>query len=159
MTMKCLRSLVLLLCLAPFWLAAGPAHASQTSVSAKPVQAKEKTAVSAKPPRKQASTPRKASTKAASKRKAASKAVAKPLPQPRLDLSLPADLVEKLEPGVDKAPLARKPVLPAMFDEKPSTDTSFQLNGRLISNEMDLQLRNDSRRDVEGAAIDFQFKQ
>lgn len=159
MTMKCLRSLVLLMCLAPL-LAAGPAHASQASVPARPVQAKEKSEASAKPTRKQASTPRKASTrKAASKRKAVSRSVAKPLPKPKLDLSLPADLVEKLEPGVDKAPLARKPVLPAMFDEKPATDTSFQLNGRLISNEMDLQLRNDSRRDVEGAAIDFQFRQ
>ena len=158
MTMKYLRSLVLLMCLAPL-LAAGMAHAAQASVPARPAQVKEKAAASAKSPRKQASTPRKASTKAANKRKAASKAVAKPLPKPKLDLSLPTELVEKLEPGVDKAPLARKPVLPAMFDEKPATDTSFQLNGRLISNEMDLQLRNDSRRDVEGAAIDFQFRQ
>ena len=159
MTMKYLRSLVLLMCLAPL-LAAGPVHASQASVPAKPALAKEKTAASAKPARKQASTSRKASARAAaSKRKAASKAVAKPLPKPKLDLSLPTELVDKLEPSVDKAPLARKPVLPAMFNEKPATDTSFQLNGRLISNEMDLQLRNDSRRDVEGAAIDFQFKQ
>jgi len=29
----------------------------------------------------------------------------------------------------------------------------------LISNEMQLQMRNDSRRDVEGAAIDFEFRQ
>ena len=46
-----------------------------------------------------------------------------------------------------------------MFSEKPVTDESpFQLNGRLINNEMQLQLRNDSRRDVEGAAIEFEFR-
>lgn len=54
----------------------------------------------------------------------------------------------------------RKPLLPPMFTEKPEADDSpFQLNGRLISNEMQLQLRNDSRRDVEGAAIDFEYRQ
>ena len=35
----------------------------------------------------------------------------------------------------------------------------FQLNGRLLSNEMQLQLRNEERREVEGAALDFEFKQ
>ena len=47
-----------------------------------------------------------------------------------------------------------------MFRDKPEADDSpFQLNGRLINNEMQLQLRNDSRREVEGAAIDFEFRQ
>jgi hypothetical protein len=47
-----------------------------------------------------------------------------------------------------------------MFTEKPETnDSPFQLNGRLINNEMQLQLRNDSRREVEGAAIDFEYRQ
>ena len=54
----------------------------------------------------------------------------------------------------------RKPLLPSMFPQKPvSDDSPFQLNGRLINNEMQLQLRNDSRHDVEGAAIDFEFRQ
>lgn len=131
--MKCLRSLVLLVCLVPFCVVSGPVHGSQASTGGTPAVSK------AKP--------------------AASKAVSKALPTPTLDLSLPANLVDKLEPEVDDAPLARKPVLPAMFTESPSTDSPFQLNGRLISNEMDLQLRNDSRRDVEGAAIDFEFRQ
>ncbi|CAG8870937.1 hypothetical protein PS627_04206 [Pseudomonas fluorescens] len=112
------------------------------------------------PVRQQASSSRNLPAKpVAHKRKAVPKAASKPLPKPKLDLSLPTNLVDKLEPDVDDAPLARKPVLPAMFTEKPATDTPFQLNGRLISNEMDLQLRNDSRRDVEGAAIDFEFRQ
>ncbi|MNG25605.1 hypothetical protein D3C84_1104860 [compost metagenome] len=50
-------------------------------------------------------------------------------------------------------------MLPYLFGEKPPSDSPFQLNGRLISNEMQLQLRNESRKDVEGAAIEFEFKQ
>ena len=92
--------------------------------------------------------------------KQVSKAVAKPLPKPNLDLSLPVEMVNDLEPNVGSSATRRKPLLPAMFTEKPQGDESpFQLNGRLISNEMQLQLRNDSRREVEGAAIDFQFRQ
>lgn len=82
-----------------------------------------------------------------------SKEVAKPLPKAKLDLSLPADMVDDLEPNVGSpSPIQRrKPLLPPMFTEKPeASDSPFQLNGRLISNEMQLQLRNDSRRDVEG---------
>ncbi|HKS11834.1 MAG TPA: hypothetical protein VJS90_02230 [Pseudomonas sp.] len=158
--MKCLRSLVLLVCMAPFWCAAGPAHASQSSSADKPAARHEKSGSAASAPRKQASAPRKAPAKVSrSKRKASATPASKPLPKAKLDLSLPASMVNKLEPEVDTAPLARKPVLPAMFTEKPAPDTPFQLNGRLISNEMDLQLRNDSRRDVEGAAIDFEFRQ
>ncbi len=88
-----------------------------------------------------------------------SKAVATPVPKPRLDLSLPVELVDELEPEVgDNAP-RRKNLLPSMFSQEPGADSSFQLNGRLISNEMQLQLRNDSQREVEGAAIEFQFRQ
>ncbi|MEG2797966.1 MAG: translation initiation factor 2, partial [Pseudomonas sp.] len=51
------------------------------------------------------------------------------------------------------------PLLPPMFGEKPTDNSAFQINGRLLSNEMKLQLRNEERRDVEGAALDFEFKQ
>lgn len=94
--------------------------------------------------------------------KPVSKAVAKPLPKAKLDLSLPVDMVNSLEPNVGTpSPIQRrKPLLPPMFTEKPETnDSPFQLNGRLINNEMQLQLRNDSRHDVEGAAIDFEYRQ
>ncbi len=94
--------------------------------------------------------------------KPVSKAVAKPLPKAKLDLSLPVDMVNTLEPDVGTpSPIQRrKPLLPPMFTEKPETnDSPFQLNGRLINNEMQLQLRNDSRHDVEGAAIDFEYRQ
>ncbi|SDT42230.1 hypothetical protein SAMN05216598_5625 [Pseudomonas asplenii] len=81
------------------------------------------------------------------------------LPPAKLDLSLPQELVNKMQP-VGKVPLSKsRPLLPQMFVEKPASQTPFQLNGRLLSNEMDLQLRNESRREVEGAALDFEFKQ
>jgi hypothetical protein len=44
-----------------------------------------------------------------------------------------------------------------MFGDKASS-SPFQLNGRLLNNEMQLQRRNEERRDVEGAALDFEFK-
>lgn len=101
---------------------------------------------------------------AAQKRKArqASKEVKETrLAPPRLDLSLPPELVQELEPPAKVIPARRKPILPPMFDTDASSSDSgpFELNGRLLSNEMQLQMRNDSRRDVEGAALDFKFKQ
>lgn len=151
--MKLLRSLALIVCLVPLYLPAGVAEAAQPAV-----QAQDK---AAKPAPKQPGKPAKpAKSKAKPAHKPVSKAVRQPLPKAKLDLSLPADMVNELEPNVGSTPPRRKPLLPAMFTEKPETDDSpFQLNGRLISNEMQLQLRNDSRRDVEGAAIEFQFRQ
>ncbi|WDY56370.1 hypothetical protein [Pseudomonas sp. PSKL.D1] len=141
--MTLLRCFAFSLCLAPFCMLGAAAHAAQ------PVghdQAAHKAPV--KP------------AKAKPARKPVSKAVTQPLPKAHLDLSLPVDMVKNLEPDVGSSATRRKPLLPAMFTEKPQTDDSpFQLNGRLISNEMQLQLRNDSRRDVEGAAIEFEFRQ
>ncbi|WP_095196545.1 translation initiation factor 2 [Pseudomonas sp. Irchel 3A7] len=91
----------------------------------------------------------------AAKSKPASEVVKTQLPSADLDLSLPEDMVEELKP-VGTVPLPkREPVLPQMFGDKSS---QFQLNGRLISNEMQLQLRNEERREVEGAALEFEFK-
>lgn len=79
----------------------------------------------------------------------------------KLDLSLPQELVRELEPPANVISARRKPLLPPMFGDKGRTDESgsFELGGRLISNEMQLQMRNDNRRDVDGAALDFKFKQ
>ena len=91
----------------------------------------------------------------ASKTKPASEVAKTQLPSANLDLSLPKDMVEELDP-VGTVPLPkREPVLPQMFGDKSS---QFQLNGRLISNEMQLQLRNEERHEVEGAALEFEFK-
>ncbi|MCV4267871.1 translation initiation factor 2 [Pseudomonas capsici] len=83
------------------------------------------------------------------------------LPQPKLDLSLPPEMVKELSPPANIITAKRKPLLPQMFGNKGSSSdpSPFELNGRLLSNEMQLQMRNESRRDIEGAALDFKFKQ
>ncbi|MBT9239186.1 hypothetical protein KKQ11_25505 [Pseudomonas sp. MG-2] len=163
--MNALRRFALILCLVPLCSLAGVAQAAQPAgqaQAAKPVQkAKPAQKAAARPAHKQAAK-KTGSSKARAARKPVSKEIAQPLPKAKLDLSLPAGMVDNLEPNVGSpSPIQRrKPLLPPMFTEKPETsDSPFQLNGRLISNEMQLQLRNDSRRDVEGAAIDFEYRQ
>jgi hypothetical protein len=89
------------------------------------------------------------------------------IPKASLDLSLPPEMVKQMTPPpnvitavpTSKVPAAgAKPLLPKMFPDT-SSDPDFQLQGRLLSNEMQLQLRNEARKDVEGAAVDFTFKQ
>lgn len=86
------------------------------------------------------------------------------LPQPNLDLSLPADMVKEMvsvgKVGAGKVgATVNTPLLPAMFsDKKTAPESPFQLNGRLLNNAMNLQLRDENRRQVEGAALDFEFK-
>ena len=112
------------------------------------------TAKAGKPVVKKAPVRKKPAAKSKSRKTA--EVIATPVPQPKLDLSLPKDMVEELKPPGTVILPKREPILPQMFGEK---DNGFQLNGRLLSNEMELQLRNEARRDVEGAALDFEFKQ
>ena len=122
-----------------------------TSTAKTPSAAKK--AVPAKKPQQKAVKKR---SPVASKSKPASEVAKTKLPPARLDLSLPKDMVQELKPkGTVELP-KREPILPQFFGEK---NSGFQLNGRLLSNEMQLQLRNEERRDVEGAALDFEFKQ
>lgn len=103
----------------------------------------------------------------ASKTKSASQVVKETkLNKVPLDLSLPPEMVKQLTPPSNvitsaskaKAPsTGAKPLLPKMFPDA-NADPDFQMQGRLLSNEMDLQLRNEARKDVEGAALDFTFK-
>ncbi|MFJ2692517.1 translation initiation factor 2 [Pseudomonas sp. NPDC087336] len=135
--------------------------ASVQPASVKAESAQEKPAASAAKatPKKTAPVKKPAAVKKrapiASKSKPASEVVKTPVPSADLDLSLPKDMVEELKP-VGTVPLPkREPVLPQMFGDKSS---QFQLNGRLINNEMQLQMRNEERREVEGAALEFEFK-
>ncbi|EXF96044.1 translation initiation factor 2 [Pseudomonas fluorescens HK44] len=114
----------------------------------------KKTKVAKKP------TPPKKRPPVASKSKSASEVVRTTyLPPATLDLSLPSDMVKQLQP-VGTVPLVKHaPLLPPMFGEKTRDDSPFQLNGRLLSNEMQLQMRKEEHREVEGAALEFQFKQ
>ena len=95
----------------------------------------------------------------ASKSKSAHEVAQTKLPPAQLDLSLPSDMVRLLQPIGTMPKPKSVPLLPPLFGEKPTDNSAFQINGRLLSNEMKLQLRNDERRDVEGAALDFEFKQ
>ncbi|KAF0863770.1 translation initiation factor 2 [Pseudomonas sp. LD120] len=134
--------------------AAATSHPSKstTAKKASASQAKVATRVTkAKPASKK--------TPATVKSKWAYQDIKTPLVSPKLDLSLPPEMVKHLQP-IGSVPLPkREPLLPQMFGDKPKESSPFQLNGRLLSNEMQLQLRNEERRDVEGAALDFEFKQ
>ncbi|AIR90342.1 hypothetical protein [Pseudomonas cremoricolorata] len=161
--MKTLRCIALLVGFSAFSSLAGLVQAAQPSdrgsaaVQSAPAtgMSKAKPAASAKTPARKSNSSRKPVAK-----KPVSKAVTQPVPATKIDLSLPKDMVKDLKPELDSSPVAHTPLLPAMFPDTPGgSDSNFQLNGRLISNEMQLQLRNESRRDLEGAAIEFEFKQ
>ncbi|GGK46428.1 hypothetical protein GCM10009103_46170 [Pseudomonas koreensis] len=127
---------------------ASKATASQKTVAGKQTQDK-------KSPQKKAASVKKRPP-VASKSKPASEVVKTKLPPAKLDLSLPKDMVQQLKPAGTVPMPKHDAILPQMFGEK---NSGFQLNGRLLSNEMQLQLRNEERREVEGAALDFEFKQ
>jgi len=134
--------------------AAGAAHATKAAPAKKAPASKAKPSASAS---KSKSAAKKAPAKP--KSKWAYQDIKTPLPSAKVDLSLPPEMVKHLQP-VGSVPLPkREPLLPQMFGEKPKESSPFQLNGRLLSNEMQLQLRNEERRDIEGAALDFEFKQ
>ncbi len=128
----------------------------------KPAKATASSSKAAAPAKKTAAKAAPAKKPVASKTKARkdTDAVAADLPKAKLDLSLPKAMVNNLEPAKKTeaaAPPREKSLLPSYFDEKKTED--FQLNGRLLSNELQLQRRNDNNREVEGAALDFEFKQ
>lgn len=133
---------------------AAPVQPASTSAQTQSVHSQAKSSVSEK------STPVKKREPIASKSKPAHEIAKKPLPAAKLDLRLPPEMVKQLRPlGTVPMP-AHKPLLPNMFGEKSVEESPFQLNGRLLSNEMDLQLRNEYRHnEIEGAALDFEFKQ
>lgn len=120
--------------------------------------AAKKATTAAKPAVKKAA-PVKKRPPIASKSKSAREVARTQLKSAKLDLSLPPELVKELTPKGAMPLPKHEPLLPPMFGEKPAPASPFQLNGRLLSNEMNLQLRNESRQDIEGAAIDFEFKQ
>ena len=128
-------------------------HAQQKSPAKKSAPAKTAPVV-----KKKAATVKKRAP-VASKSKAAREVAQTQLPPAHLDLSLPSDMVRHLQPIGTMPKPKSVPLLPPMFGEKPTDNSAFQINGRLLSNEMKLQLRNEERREVEGAALEFEFKQ
>lgn len=71
------------------------------------------------------------------------------LPPAKLDLRLPKELVEEIEPS---EVLSEQPVLPPMFVDKTPEVSPFELNGRILTNE---QAGDDS---VQGAELQFKFR-
>ncbi|MET0126271.1 MAG: translation initiation factor 2 [Pseudomonas caspiana] len=148
--------------------AKAPTHELAPNISVVPVTAKDGASASGKPKAEATKTP---ATKTVTEKKrdaVARKSVAESkkalkdtsLNNAKLDLSLPPELAEELQPAGTTKAKPRKPILPPMFgDKRASGNDPFELNGRILSNEMDLQMRNDSRREVEGAALDFKFRQ
>ena len=136
-------------------MAAAAAEKPASSATAKkPAAAKKAAPVTKKPVKKK---PLKKRAPVSAKSKAASEVAKTKLPPVKLDLSLPEEMAEELKPKGTVALPRRDPILPQMFGDKAGSE-AFQLNGRLISNEMQLQLRNEERRDVDGAALEFEFK-
>jgi hypothetical protein len=135
-------------------VAAAPAQEKTAASATK--NAPKKPASVKKTPVKKAAVAKKKRVPVASRTKSAHEIAKTRLPPAKLDLSLPRDMVEDLQPP-GKVPLPkREALLPSMFGEKPGP---FQLNGRLLSNEMQLPLRNQERNEVEGAALEFEFRQ
>lgn len=77
------------------------------------------------------------------------------LPKAQLDLRLPKHMVDKLEPEIVEERKAEEPLLPPLFTEKAPEQGPFQLNGKLLTNEKE----DDYWRSVEGAELQFEFKQ
>ena len=134
-----------------------------TVLAAAPVTERAPAAAEQKTPAKKAPVVKKkapaAKKRAAKASKSASEVAQTKLPPAQLDLSLPSDMVRHLQPIGTMPKPKSVPLLPPMFGEKPTDNSAFQINGRLLSNEMKLQLRNEERREVEGAALEFEFKQ
>lgn len=78
------------------------------------------------------------------------------LPPASVDLSLPQQLIDELSIGDSSASMLQStPLLPPLFVEKPKPQSSFQLNGRLLTDD---QLKDDYLESVEGAEIQLQYK-
>lgn len=78
------------------------------------------------------------------------------LPPVRLDLKLPPELVEQLQPDEPPEEAGSPPLLPELFVEKPKEPGPFELNGRLITNEREKD--EGYWNSVEGAELQFKFR-
>lgn len=145
---------LLTLCNVGVAMAAAPVSDAKSAASAAQAASTKKTAQA-----KKATVAKKKRASARKKSKSAREVAQTKLPPAQLDLSLPSDMVRHLQPIGTMPKPKSVPLLPPMFGDKPTDNSAFQINGRLLSNEMKLQLRNEERRDVEGAALDFEFKQ
>ncbi|WP_457437678.1 hypothetical protein [Pseudomonas sp. TE3786] len=89
--------------------------------------------------------------------------------KPKLDLHLPKDAVKKFEPEVavfgasEPSPGTSEPppaLLPQLFGDKPGEQSSFELGGRVITNERSRDQDKDASYfdTVDGAELQFKFR-
>lgn len=156
-------------CLMALWLGLSgcdtpdsPAPAAPTTAPAAPELADAAPDAAAPPsmpaPAQPAAAPKPVTRKPAGKSSAARQTLA-PLP---LDLSLPRELVDQLEPGEPIPDIVPRPhLLPPLFEKKPAAPSAFQLSGKLITNDLDREkLESDNFLDkVDGAQLNFEFRQ
>lgn len=99
----------------------------------------------------------------AQQRKATEAVKKQKLEKPKLDLRLPKDLVNKLEPEVaDTKATSKNPaptLLPQMFADKPAQQSSFEMGGRIITNDHSRDVDKDASYwdTVDGAELQFKF--
>ena len=99
----------------------------------------------------------------AQQRKATEAVKKQKLEKPKLDLRLPKDLVNKLEPEVaDTKATSKTPaptLLPQMFADKPAQQSSFEMGGRIITNDHSRDVDKDASYwdTVDGAELQFKF--
>lgn len=151
-------AVVFLICLSSLCNAA-PLMAAPANEHTAPASAQHKVAPVKRTLRDKKTTATKKHLSVSNKSKSLRDVVKAKLPPARLDLSLPVEMVRHLQPLGSLPQPTDVPLLPPMFGDKPTDSSAFEINGRLLSNEMKLQLRNTERREVEGAALDFEFKQ
>ena len=76
-----------------------------------------------------------------------------PLPE-KLDLRLPKELVENLDPGKPQEKRPDEGLLPPLFVDKQNQPSPYQINGRLITNDRE----QDYLDSVEGAELQIEFR-
>ena len=124
-------------------------EAIESAPAAPPVQPPEPTPEPARPATRQP---------AVSSPQPRAAASAAPEPAAPLDLSLPAELLERL-PGEEplQEVVEPQPLLPPLFSEK-TQPQSFELGGRLITNEGPPAAEEDSWHELEGAELELRFR-
>ncbi|KAF1051818.1 MAG: Levansucrase [Stenotrophomonas maltophilia] len=87
--------------------------------------------------------------------------VKKPLPPVKLNLKLPKEALHE-QPLADserKQPInVEKPLLPQLFQEKPKEDSDFQIGGRLIEKDYDRGNDDSWHSQIQGAELQFHFR-
>lgn len=85
-------------------------------------------------------------------------APAAPQPVAPLDLSLPDELLERLPGEEPLQAVEPQPLLPPLFGDQAQEPQSFELGGRLITNEGPAAADEDSWHELEGAELELRFR-